>query len=117
MADATTRALAYALASIESRRLPTLDEAIAYREEKWQRHMYEAERILAEGDWLAEHDREVRRAALIEGAGAIRRRRTLAGSSGSAKDDETWDNGNMAAEAIVRSLADRVSDDVGDPRG
>lgn len=62
--------------------------------------------------WLAEHDREVRRAALIEGAGAILLRRTLAGSSGSAKDDETWDNGNMAAEAIVRSLADREPDDV-----
>ena len=67
---------------------------------------YIAEAIL-DSDWLTEHDREV----LTRAADEILRRRTIVGTSGSPRDDESWDNGNMSAEAIVRSLAGAVPDD------
>ena len=58
-------ALAHVLATIESRRPEwgfSLDAALEYREEKWSRHIWEAQRLFEEmTPWLFEHD-----AALIE---------------------------------------------------
>ena len=56
-------ALAHVLATIESRRPEwgfSLDAALEYREEKWSRHIWEAQRLLEEmTPWLFEHDRQV----------------------------------------------------------
>jgi hypothetical protein len=46
--------------------------------------------------------------ALREGAETIRAWRAQIGSSGSRRDDETWDNGNISAEAVIRAEADRI---------
>ena len=57
------------LAAIESRKPGwgfTLDQAVAYRTEKWRRHLYEAEVLLEEMQpWLAAHDAEVLAAARV----------------------------------------------------
>lgn len=57
--------------------------------------------------WFAQHDA----ALLTRAADEILRRRSIVGSSGRQRDDESWDNGNMSAEAIVRSLAEATSAD------
>lgn len=64
--------------------------------------------LILSSDWLAEHDRQVAEKALTAAADEILRRRALVQSSGSTRADETWDNGNMSAEAIVRSQASNV---------
>ncbi len=65
-------ALARVLATIESRRPEwgfSLDAALEYREEKWSRHIWEAQRLLEEmTPWLFEHDRQVAERAWDEGA-------------------------------------------------
>lgn len=57
---------------------------------------------------LAAHDREVAAKALRDAADEVLRRRALVRSSGDVRDDETWDNGNMSAEATIRARADRI---------
>ena len=70
-------ALAHVLATIESRRPEwgfSLDAALEYREEKWSRHIWEAQRLLEEmTPWLFEHDRQVAERAWDEGWGASER--------------------------------------------
>jgi hypothetical protein len=58
--------------------------------------------------WLAAHDREVAAKTLRDAADEVLRRRALVRSSGDVRDDETWDNGNMSAEATIRARADRI---------
>lgn len=64
-------ALARVLAAIESRRSEwgfSLDAALDYREEKWPRHIWEAQRLLEEmAPWLSERDRVVAERAWDEG--------------------------------------------------
>jgi len=57
---------------------------------------------------LDAHDREVAAKALRDAADEVLRRRALVRSSGDIRDDETWDNGNMSAEATIRARADRI---------
>lgn len=69
---------------------------------------YSAEDYAEFDRWLAAHDREVAAKALREAADEVLRRRALVRSSGDVRDDETWDNGNMSAEATIRARADRI---------
>ena len=65
-------ALARAMAAIWARsHSSTLEQAVEYRAEKWRRHLYEAEQLLKEGNWLSAHNASIRAAALDEAAEAL----------------------------------------------
>ena len=91
-------ALARAMAAIWARsHSSTLEQAVEYRAEKWRRHLYEAEQLLKEGNWLSAHNASIRAAALDEAA--------VVAEADAAKWEIRWQDSDHEESAVCRMYA------------